>query len=319
MGILVTGATGFLGRAVVEELIKNGEEVYTTGKSAAADLPNYFSADISFDLKIPGRLENIETIIHTAGLAHQFQGASKNEFRRVNVEGTKNAAKSAKDLKVKNFVLISSVAVYGNADFRDLEYEEDAECKPSGDYAESKFESEKAAFEILNGSGVKLKILRPSTIVGENDRGNVARLIKAIDQGRFYWLGTGKNLKSLVYKNDAARACAAVLKNPWNENFEIYNITAEAVSMRSIVGQIEKTLLKSVPKVFVPAEPLRYGLRLGTKSGVKKIEKLSETVEKWLSDDVFSGKKIKTKLNFAAETDALEGVRREAEFYKTKC
>jgi nucleoside-diphosphate-sugar epimerase len=317
MKILVTGATGFLGETIVREFSRCGADVYATGKSPASDLPNYISADVCGDLKSLNSLANVETIVHAAGLAHQFRGASREDFRRVNVGGTKNIAKAARRLNVKNFILISSVAVYGRASFENCRFEEEAGCQPVGVYAESKFESERAARENLGG-GINLTILRPSTIVGEDDRGNVARLIKTIERGRFFWLGAGKNLKSLVYKNDVARACAAVLDDG-RSGERIFNVTAPAVEMREIVGAIEKSLGKSVPAFSIPPKPFQIGLKLGAKIGVKKIEKISETVEKWLSDDVFSGEKIAAELNFEIETGALEGVRREVLHHKKLC
>lgn len=318
MKILVTGATGFLGRTIVGEFLGEGFEVISTGKSTGSDLPYYIPADISRSIENLESLKNIETIIHAAGLAHQFTCASREDFRRVNVAGTKNIADLALRLKARNFILISSVAVYGRALFENLSFEEDAVCKPFGDYAESKFAAETAAREILEGK-MNLTILRPSTIVGEGDRGNVARLISAVDQKKFIWLGAGRNFKSLVYKKDVARACAAARKTVSERDFRIFNVTADAVSMREIVGVIEKTLKKHVPGFKIPPAPLRYGLKIGAKLGLQRIEKLKETVEKWLSDDVFSVAKIACELNFKIETDALEGIRRETHFYKNSC
>jgi nucleoside-diphosphate-sugar epimerase len=317
MKILVTGATGFLGKTVVREFLRRGDEVHATGKSPASDSPNYVPADVSGDLKCLDALKNIETIVHAAGLAHQFRGASREDFWRVNVGGTENVAKLARRLNVKNFILISSVAVYGRAAFENRRFEEEAACRPLGVYAESKLEAERAAREILDGD-VNFTILRPSTIVGEGDRGNVQRLIKTIERGRFFWLGSGENLKSLVYKDDVARACAAVLDEE-HAGERVFNVTAPAVKMREIVGTIEENLGKSVPAFSIPPKPLRVGLKFGARLGIKKIEKISETVEKWLSDDVFSGEKIASELNFTIKTDALEGIRREILYYKSLC
>ncbi|HEX8247817.1 MAG TPA: SDR family NAD(P)-dependent oxidoreductase [Pyrinomonadaceae bacterium] len=324
MKVLVTGATGFLGRAIVEELLQNEFEVYTTGKSPEANLPNYFQADLtdSESLSELEKIGEIDTFIHSAGLAHQFVETSGKDFRKVNVEGTRNVANLASKLKAERFILISSVAVYGAAlvSPRRAEFEEDLQCQPSGFYAESKLEAEKNAVEICSNNSIDLTILRPSTIIGENDRGNVARLIEAVDRRRFLWVGKGKNLKSLVYKRDVARACllfAGNLDRAKNNKTNIYNVTAAPVSMREIVEEIEKALEKRVLPVRIPASTLQKSLNLiGKASGIKRLGKIAGTLDKWLSDDVFSGEKIRTELGFQIAVSPREGIRREVLHYR---
>jgi len=323
MKVLVTGATGFLGRAVVDELLQNGLEVLTTAKSPAAnDLPNYYPADIT-DAESLNGLENvgeIDAIIHAAGLAHQFKETGREIFRKINVEGTRNIAALALRLKAEKFILISSVAVYGEAKKAQTGFEEDADCQPSGFYAESKLEAEKAAIEVCSNNSIDLIILRPATIIGENDRGNVSRLVRAIDRRRFIWLGKGQNLKSLVYKTDVARACACLLENSvgrGNNQTSVYNVTAEPLAMREIVGEIAKALDKSALPIHFPALPLQKSLSLLSQAtGVKFLGNFSGTIDKWLSDEVFSGAKIKTETGFQIETSPIEGIRREALHYR---
>lgn len=323
MKVLVTGATGFLGRAVVAELLQNNLEVLTTAKSAAAsDLPNYFPADAAAaeSLKSLENVGEIDAIIHAAGLAHQFKEIERENFWKINVEGTKNIAALAAKLKAKKFVLISSVAVYGAAKKISGEFEEDSDCQPSGFYAESKLEAEKAAEEICANNSIDLIILRPATIIGEDDRGNVSRLVRAIDRRRFLWLGKGKNLKSLVYKTDVARACTVFLGNSSraeNSRTGIYNVTAEPLSMQEIVGEIAKVLDKPVFPLHFPAPPLQKSLSLLSRmTGAEFFGNFSGTIDKWLSDEVFSGEKIKTEFGFQIGTSPIEGVRREALHYR---
>ena len=325
MKVLVTGATGFLGRAVVDELIRNGKEVFTTAQSPQADdLPNYFPADIaaSESLNELEKIGAIDAIIHSAGLAHQFKETGREKFLRVNVEGTKNAANLAVRLKVKKFILISSVAVYGAAKQTEAAaaFEEDLQCQPAGFYAESKLEAEQAAIGICSNNSFELTILRPSTIIGENDRGNVARLIERIDKRLFIWIGSGKNKKSLVYKRDVARACLRFVGNfdeAKNNKTNIYNVTAEPIAMREIVFEIQRVLGKSVLPIHFPASPLQKSLNLiGKATGMRKFLKIAGTIDKWLSDDVFSGEKIKTEIGFQTEVGSTEGIRREALHYR---
>lgn len=323
MKVLVTGATGFLGRAIVEELLQNEFEVFTSGKSPEANLPNYFQADLT-DSESLSKLEKIgriDAIIHSAGLAHQFTETAAEAFRKVNVEGTRNVANLATKLEAQKFILISSVAVYGEAkQAQPADFEENLQCQPRGFYAESKLEAEKVAGGICSDNSIDLTILRPSTIIGENDRGNVARLIEAVDRRRFVWIGRGRNSKSLVYKQDVARACRRFVENfgeTKSNKTNIYNVTAAPLSMREIVEEIEKALERRVLPVRFPAKPLQKSLKLiGRASGIKRFEKIAGTLDKWLADDVFSGEKIKTEIGFQTAVSPSEGIRREALHYR---
>jgi nucleoside-diphosphate-sugar epimerase len=109
-------------------------------------------------------------------------------------------------------ILISSVSVYGPYTLG--LYDENTPCRPVGPYPLSKFHAELRAIEIADKSGMALTILRLATLYGEGDPGNVGRLIRSLDQGRFVWIGDGSNRKSLLYKRDAARACVAVASSP---------------------------------------------------------------------------------------------------------
>jgi nucleoside-diphosphate-sugar epimerase len=135
------------------------------------------------------------------------------------------------------------------------------------------------------------------------------------------WLGKGQNKKSLIYKTDVARACLRFIESAGatkNNKTRIYNVTAQAVSMREIVAEIEKALEKRVLlPIHFPAAPLPKSLNLlGKASGIKKFGKIAETLDKWLSDDVFSGAKIETEIGFQAVVSPLEGIRREVLHYR---
>ena len=326
MKVLVTGATGFLGKAIVDELLQNEFEVYTTGKTLRQeDLPNYLPADLTVSESFPEleKIGEIGAIIHSAGLAHQFGETSAEKFLQVNAEGTRKAANLAVRLKAEKFILISSVAVYGEA----LEgkspgdgFEENLQCQPIGFYAESKLEAERIAAEICGKSRIDLTILRPSTIIGEGDRGNLARLIEAVDRRRFVWIGGGKNSKSLVYKTDVARACLHFLGDSGKtkkDKPEVYNVTAAPVPMREIVRQIEKVLGRSVPPLRLPGRLLQKSLNIiGRASRVKKLLRIAGTLDKWLSDDVFSGEKIHLETGFQTRVNPIEGIRRETVHYR---
>ncbi|HEY0427867.1 MAG TPA: NAD-dependent epimerase/dehydratase family protein [Pyrinomonadaceae bacterium] len=325
MRILVTGAEGFVGSEIVAEFQKEKFEVFRLNslKSKNSNNSEYLlRADITnFEsLKKPEELKKIDVVVHAAGLAHQFGEISKEDFWKVNVEGTKNVALLAAKLSAKHMILISSVAVYGRAGKQKgrAVVDEDSGCEPESLYAQSKLEAELAATKICEEHKLPLTILRLATVIGEDDPGNTSRLIKAIDKKRFVWLGKGENYKSLIYKTDVAKACQSVLDKKSSER-EVFNVTAGPVSMKAIVSEIERHLDKKIPGIYVPEKLLKIAFAANEKLfRLKRIIKLSETVEKWLSEDVFSGEKIALKYRFRAETPVAEAIQRQVESYKSQ-
>lgn len=298
---------------------KGGSPVQKTNfeTNFESNLETDFAADISSFEEIE-KLEvigKIDAVIHCAGLAHQFGNVGKEDFWRVNVEGTRNVAKLAARLAAEKFILISSVAVYGQNRDTSVPFEEKAVCRPGDFYAESKLESEHAARKICEENGIELTIVRPATIIGEGDRGNFLRLIRAIDRNRFIWLGRGENLKSLIYKRDVAEACLFLL-NRKEGAAGIYNLSAEPLKMNRIVGEIYAALGKKERKWHIPTSVPESLFFINQKffrfSG---IEKLAATVGKWRSDDVFSTKKIK-EIGFEPATEIKRAIALEVEYYK---
>lgn len=336
MKILVTGASGVVGGAIINEIAKKGEKdwkIYGTarGKNQNPELiSNFFVADLTKPETFTF-LENessFEVLIHAAGLAHQFKETDRDKFWSVNVEGTRNILEAAVKMKVRHFILISSVSVYGRTRRKKNEktmppgqiMEED-DCRPTGRYAESKLKAEELAQKICRKNKISLTVMRLATVIGEEDRGNVSRLIKAIDRGRFLMIGSGENFKSLIYKGDVGRACLSVLNNRiLDEKIEIYNVSAGPVPMKFIVGEISKNLDKKIhfsaplPMILKPIEICAKIIPH------PKLLQLKETLEKWQTDEIFSNEKLYQAYHFKPITSVAEAISKEVSWYKQqKC
>ncbi len=319
--ILVTGAGGFVGGAVMCELQKacqykalglGGRQAFEM--KASGDI--LFQADISNPetLKKLENLKPINTVIHSAGLAHQFGRVEREDFWRVNVRGTENICRLAQQIDVRHLILISSVAVYG--DYGNASIDETFECRPSGVYAESKLESEKRAIEFCEGNNIPLTILRLATVIGEGDKGSTTRLITAVDKGYFVWVGNGCNKKSLIYRQDAAHGILKTIEAAKAKGTRIYNLSAEAVKMSEVVDAISESLGKKTLPFKIPENLVRTVFRV-KRAGLfkERFERYERTFEKWLADDVFSGKKFNEAFNFKPETPISEALARQVKYY----
>lgn len=314
MKVLVTGATGFIGSEILKKLSEDKFEVAGTSKNGSKDSSlNIIKADISnIESDINKFTGNFDAVIHCAGLAHQFGNIKKELFDHINITGTKNVAELAVKLNAKHFILISSTAVYG---YHKEPISELSECRPDTDYAKSKLEGEKTCREVCETNNVSLTILRLAPVLGEKGIGNIPRLIKAIDKKRFFWVGEGRNKKSLIYVGDIAGACLKILKNQ-KPGIEIFNLASEPVEMRELVAVISETLNKKIPKISVPEFIPNQLVNMNAKIIRSKfLERYTKTIEKWLSDDIYLADKIKEKYNFKSEMPISEAVKKQCLWY----
>lgn len=324
MKIIVTGATGFIGKEIVAELKRKKYKIVQIGrtpKNTEQTEAEFYKTDIrnAADVNQLKNLKAADAVIHAAGLAHQFGKIEKAKFQKTNVEGTRNILELATTLGVKHFVLISSTAIYGtekkisgNVKIVD----ENAAAQPQTFYAESKLEAENLAMQHCAQNNINLTIFRLAPVIGEENAGNVQRMIESIDSRRFVWIGKGENYKSLIYKSDVARACEKILAEKKNGT-EIFNLAAEPVVMRDFVAQTAKYLNRRIPKIIFPPSLFEAVFRLNESTlKIKKIQKLSVTIEKWLSDDVYSAKKIERVYGFKTETSISEALRKQIEWHR---
>lgn len=320
--VLVTGAAGFLGQAIVAQAQIRGIPLRTTDcrTAAAVSLPDYRSLDLCGLDDLGGLLDGIGTVIHAAGLAHQFRARPDDgeRFRQVNVSATAALAEAAARAGVRRFVHVSSVAVYGHASRADSLVNEDAPTAPAGPYAESKGEAERRLGQIAQSTPMQTVILRMATLFGENDPGNVARLTRAIDRGRFVWIGSGENLKSLVYRDDAARACLLAATEPRpREASAIYNVVGYSCRMYEIVANLYQFLGRPSPRYRVPARLAKALLGAAAMFPLlgKRARSWRFLVEKWLADDAYDGTRFCRDFRFEPGVPLAEGLKREVAWY----
>jgi nucleoside-diphosphate-sugar epimerase len=285
--ILLIGGSGSIGSAVREAAARRGLELRA---------PSRPLVDILQPDTLPQAMEGIGTVIHAAGAAHVFRPtpATDEWMRRTNVDGTRNVVAAARRGGVRHVVLVSSVSVYGDG---------------PDTYAESKREGECAAMEEAGGA-VGLTILRLATVYGEGDRGNMLRLIRAVDRRRFVWIGRGGNRKSLIHRDDAGEAIvAAALADASG----VFNVSAPPVTMREVVSAIAHALGRRVPRLTIGSRTAIAAARalsaLTLHSG--RAVALHRTIAKWCSDEVHDASEFSARFGFTPAVDLADGIARE--------
>lgn len=318
-----------MGRAIVRKLSEHDHWVATLlrQKTDADSGGRIFFADITEK----GGLEKtslgtvgIDTVIHAAGLAHQFRPVGEAEFNRVNVRGTENVVLWAARNTVRHFVLISTVSVYGRKNRNqsgEATFETDR-CRPADAYGRSKLAAERVCREVCRVNKIRATILRPATVIGEGDPGNIQRLIRIIDRGRFVWVGEGSNRKSLIYKEDVAEACRLLLDDSVQGHAAaVYNLSAEPITVSEIVKVISEVLDRRVRNVKVPPEYLKFLINLaGSIFRSERLLQAGAALDKWLAEDVYAAEKFYLDFGFRPRCPPVEALRREVDWYlKQKC
>ncbi|HTK37888.1 MAG TPA: NAD-dependent epimerase/dehydratase family protein [Pyrinomonadaceae bacterium] len=310
MKAIVFGASGFVGREIAAQLRQHHFEVieiYGPCSPIKAQQPDRYQTDITDEGQVMSLSDigKADVVVCAAGIAHRPNSVPKDEFWRVNVKGVENVARLAGKLGACHFVLFSSVLVYGNNDGAQP-VTENSECRPQDIYAKSKLAAEQIATKICLEFSINLTIFRPAPIIGAGSKGNFARLIKAIANGRFLWVGSGENLKSLVYVGDVARACVEVIERK-EPGVEIFNLAAPPVKMKTVVNQIASILNRRVPKFQIPASVAIGPLRI-LASIIPGFSGSAKTLEKWLANEVYSAVAIGDAYGYDDWTDLPEAI-----------
>lgn len=303
--VAVTGASGFIGSQIVCEAEASGIEVIRVNRQVA---------DLGDQTAIAKAIEGARAVIHAAGRAHVFR-PGRDEVARmyeVNAAGTANVAAAAAAAGAKRLVLLSSVAVYGPSG----SFDESSPVRPEGGYAESKLAGERLAGEICERHGMDLVVLRLATVYGEGDRGNLFRLIRALDRRRFIWIGDGRNRKTLIHRDDAARA--SVLAASSSSRGGVYNVGAAPATMMEIVTAIAEALAVPLPRRKIPVAPMMAAAGALSRLPLagRRARVLRDALQKWTSDNVYASDRFSRDYAFQARVSMRDGICREVVWYR---
>lgn len=254
--VLVTGANGFIGRALTPALAAAGWPLTTGGPRPA---PN---TDWT-DWLAPGG-----AVIHLAARAHeQAAGAGLAALRPVNVAATLNLARQAQAAGIRHFVFLSSIGVLGSASSAPLA--ESDPPAPASPYAQSKHEAETALRGLTSRSDMQLTILRPPLIYGADAPGNLGRLLSWARTGRPLPLGAvTHNRRHLLGRDNLVDCISHILRHRDAAHGVFHVADDRAVSTRELLTALATGAGRS-PRLFnVPPGLLWAGARLLGRRGL---------------------------------------------------
>ena len=216
------------------------------------------TADLADSNSMNGMLHEIDVVFHVAA-AYRQEGISKEQFWKVNVDGTRKLLEVAKERGVERFVHCSTVGVQG--EISNPPAKESDPYKPGDHYQESKAEGEKLAigfFEKHDMSGV---IVRPVGIYGPGDT-RFLKLFKYINNGKFRMIGSGEGLYHLTFVKDIENGI--ILAGEKSEAIgNIYTIGGnEYLTLKELTALIAEVLGKAIPNRHLPLKPMFWAATL---------------------------------------------------------
>lgn len=307
--ILITGAAGFIGSHLTDELLKNfrviGLDNLSNGKlenlTFASTNENFtFLQEDILDKKVCDHAtEDVDIVFHLACLGVRHSLHSPFENHRVNAEGTLNLLQSSLKNSVKKFFYISTSEVYG--DIKKFPIEETDTPLPKTIYGSSKLAGENYAYSFFKSFGLNATILRIFNNYGprshyEGDAGEIIprTIVQALYHQAPVIFGNGEITRDFFYVKDTARALASLIDLPSIEG-EIFNIgTGVEISMKRLV----ETILKETGK----SEIVKINYLESRPADVSRL---------WVNSD-----KFKKRTNFKANYTFEEGLKETIEYFK---
>lgn len=273
--ILVTGATGFLGRAVSDHLVAAGRKVRAAIRRPSADgLPGVepvVVGDLSADTDWSAALANVDAVVHCAARAHVLKETAADplaQFRAVNTAATLALARQAAAAGVRRLVFISSIGVNG-AETRGRPFRHDDAPHPHSPYAVSKYEAEQGLAAIAGETGLEVVVVRPPLILGPDPKGNLATLNRIIDKGLPLPFGmVTENRRDLVSRTTLCRLIEVVLDHPGAANQTFLVSDGEAISTRTLLQRMAADRGRSLMLAPVPPALLALPLKLAGKAAM---------------------------------------------------
>lgn len=226
MKALVTGANGFVGRAVWQRLNAMSGVQAVGGVRRAAEFSDMATTvvevgDLTAQTDWSLALTGVDAVIHAAARVHVMHDTESNPltaFRVVNVEGTLNLARQAAAVGIKRFVLISSVKVNGESTQLGRAFTEIDAAKPQDAYGQSKHEAEQGLRHIASETGMDVVIIRPPLVYGPGVKANFAALMRAVQRGWPLPLGAIHNQRSLVALDNLVDFIVTCITHPQAAN-----------------------------------------------------------------------------------------------------
>ena len=300
LSVLVTGANGFIGSALVQYLEEAGHKVIPATRAEVGSI----NADTDwFEL-----LQGVDVVVHTAArvhVLHEKVADPMSEFRITNVYATMNLAEQAAANGVKRFIFLSTIGVLGNYSMHPLH--EDDEVNPSNAYSASKWEAEQGLIELADKGVIETVIIRPPLVYGVGVKANFYRLMKAVDKGWPMPFGRVRNKRDFVSKRNLCGLIATCLDHPQAKNQTFLVSDDKQISTPDLIAMLAFLMAKKAWLIPLPVRLVHLAAKLLRK------ERLYHSICNSLRVDC---SKAKNLLGWQPEQSMDDGLKKTVDWYR---
>ncbi len=313
MRVLVTGATGFIGRHMCPALRAFGHDVsIAIRRKDFPDMPGaaaiHVVTDIGPETAWTEALTGAEAVVHLAARAHVTKEAASDsgaEYQQVNAEGTASLAAAAATAGVRRFVFLSSSKAVGEST-EDRPFRESDFPKPEDAYGISKWDGEKALLDIASQSGLETVILRPPLVYGPGVKGNFLSLLKLCLLAPPLPFSAVNNRRSFIYVGNLVDATVRCLDAEEAAGETYFVRDGDDMSTPDLIRRLAQAMGRPARLFPVPEEALKLaGLMIG-KSVV-----MARVVGTLQVDD----EKIRRQLGWTPPSDVVKGLNETAAWF----
>lgn len=310
MTVVVTGANGFLGNAVVLKLVSQASLVRALVRSKATDdfvqsgLLDVVVGDFSSISSCHKVLQSATYLVHCAARVHVMNDKHENplsEFRAINVEGTLNLGRQAAAAGVKRFIFISSIKVNGEGARAGQAYKESDHSDPQDPYAISKHEAEQGLRQVAADTGMDVVIIRPPLVYGPGVKANFAALMNVVKRGLPLPLGAIHNQRSLIALDNLVDFIITCINHPNAANQTFLISDGRDLSTSELIRTMAKAAGVPARLIPVPVPMLKLAGRLLGKGDV--VQRLCGNLQVDIS-------KARNLLGWSPPISVEEGIRR---------
>jgi nucleoside-diphosphate-sugar epimerase len=266
--VLVTGAGGFIGRALCAHLAGQGIAHVAAVRSPVSEQALPLSQVVVLGdfaaAEWDAALTEVESIVHLAGRAHVLaeRDSDPTPYIVANVHVTRRLLDAAAKAGVRRVVFASTVKVYGETTRPGRPFRAGDPSRPGDAYAQSKAEAENVLWQICRSSGIEGVVLRLPLAYGPAVKGNFLLLLEAIARGRRLPFAGVANRRSLIYVGNAVSAIDAALRSPALAGETLPVADAQSVSTPDLIAKIARALGVTPRLSRVPTSVLRAGAAL---------------------------------------------------------
>lgn len=314
MRMLITGATGFVGRTLSKRLLAGGHLL--RGTLLSSELPDALLAGVEPVVVEPlgpdtvwrHALAGIDTVIHLAARVHVMDDRAADPlqiFRKVNRDGTERLAREAAAAGVKRLVFVSSIKV--NGEESPTSYHAASPFNPQDPYAVSKMEAELTLRRIEAETGLEVAILRPPLVYGPGVKANFLRMMQIVHRRIPLPLASIQNHRSLVYVGNLADALAVCATHPKAAGQTYLLSDEEDVSIPELIRSVAAAMRVPVHLFPMPVAAMQLlGVLTGKKAAVQRLT----------GSLVVDSSKIARELCWRPPFTMEEGFKETAEWFK---